>query len=46
MREKEVKLSNEEHRQLTKLKESDYPEHTPFGFIIGQLIAEELEESQ
>jgi hypothetical protein len=44
MRQKEVKLSNEEHRLLNKLKDSDYPEHTPFGFIIGELIEEELDE--
>jgi hypothetical protein len=44
MREKEVLLSNDEHRLLNKLKESEYPEHTPFGFIVGQLIEEKLDE--
>jgi hypothetical protein len=44
MRQKEVKLSDDEHRQLTKLKQAEYPEHTPFGYIIGQLVEEELHE--
>jgi hypothetical protein len=44
MREKEVMLSKQEHRQLTNLKQQNYPEHTPFGFIIGELVEEELHE--
>jgi len=37
-------LSEAEHRQLTNLKQQKYPEHTPFGFIIGKLVEEELNE--
>jgi len=44
MRTKEVKLSDDEHRLLTKFKQAEYPEHTPFGFIIGELVEEELHE--
>ena len=43
MREKEVMLSDEEHRLLKEYKKAEYPDHTPFGFILGQLIAEKLE---
>jgi hypothetical protein len=38
MRTREVKLSDEEHRLLTEYKNNEYPDHTPFGYIIGQLI--------
>lgn len=44
MRTKEVMLSEEEHRQLTNLKQQKFPEHTPYGFIIGELVEEELHE--
>jgi len=44
MRQKEVKLSSDEHRLLNKLKESEYHEHTPYGFIVRDLIEKELEE--
>jgi hypothetical protein len=44
MRTREVKLSDEEHRALTNYKQEEYPEHTPFGYIIGELIEEELRE--
>jgi len=44
MRSKEVRLSDQEHRQLSNLKRQKYAEHTPFGFIIGQLIAEKIDE--
>jgi len=42
MREKEVMLSQKEHRKLNNLKKSQYPEHTPYGWIIGDLIDERL----
>lgn len=44
MRTKEVMLSDEEHRQLTNLKQQKYHDHDPFGFIIGELVEEELHE--
>jgi hypothetical protein len=44
MRQKEVKLSEEEHRLLTNYKQEEYPDHAPFGYIIGELIEEELHE--
>ncbi len=40
MRTKEVKLSKQEHRKLSKLKEQQFEEHTPFVFIIGHLCEE------
>lgn len=38
MREKEVVLSDEEHRQLINYKDEMFEEHTPLGFVVGQLI--------
>lgn len=38
MRQREVMLSDEEHRLLTEYKDKEYPDHTPFGYIIGELI--------
>ena len=40
MRTKEILLSDEEHRQLTNFKEESYPEHTPFGYIVGEIVKE------
>ena len=42
MRTREIKLSDEEHRLLTEFKKEYYETHTPFGFIIGDLIEGEL----
>jgi hypothetical protein len=44
MRTKEVMLSDDEHRLLTNYKQEEYPPHTPFGYIIGELVEEELNE--
>jgi len=44
MRQKEVKLSSDEHRLLNKLKKSEYHAHTPYGFIVRDLVEGALEE--
>ena len=43
MRDNEVLLSDSEHRLLTEFKKEAYPEHTPFGFIVAELIQEAQE---
>ncbi len=42
MREKEVVLSDKEHRKLSNLKQSEYPEGVPYGFVISELIDKRL----
>ena len=42
MREKRVKLSEQEHHLLKEIKEQKFESHSPFGFIIGELCREEL----
>jgi hypothetical protein len=42
MRDKEILVSEEEHRLLTKLREEQYQSHTPYGFILGDLVEREL----
>lgn len=43
MRSKEIMLSDDEHRLLSEYKQHEYPEHTPFGFIVAELIQEAQE---
>jgi hypothetical protein len=38
MRTKEIRLSEEEHEQLTNYKIEEYDSTVPFGFVISQLI--------
>jgi len=44
MREKEVMLSDEEHRLLKELKSEQYEEHVPLGWIVRQSVEEELDQ--
>jgi hypothetical protein len=44
MRNKEIRLSDDEKRRLQKYKTSKYDETVPYGFIIGQLLDEVSQE--
>jgi hypothetical protein len=43
MRDKEILVSDEEHRLLTELRDEQYQSHTPYGFVVGQLCEEALD---
>jgi hypothetical protein len=38
MRNKEIRLSDREHEQLTDYKIENYDSTVPYGFVISQLI--------
>jgi hypothetical protein len=40
MREKRVRVSDEEHARLKKYRDIEYSESIPLGYVIGRLLDE------